>query len=335
MTTLKKIADKANVSITTVSRVLNEDPTLSVKKETRNKVYEVAIELGYKSTNFKPLIRNIAFLFWFTEKEELEDVYFKEMRKEIFEQGKANNFNITMYTIDDGIESVPEDIKGFIGVGNFTDSELNHLDAITKNGVIIDTTPDMLDYDSVRSDLYDAVDRAVELFAHAGHERIGFIGGTTYDRNTEQDSMDSRERRFRETMATHGLLNENYIFVQRGFTFKTGIEMMKKAITTLGDELPTAFLIAADPIALGSLQELNRRAIRVPSQVSVISIDDISLSKFVSPPLTTFHIDLHHLVENAMQMLVEKVVDGRDYRKKLFLQTNLKVRKSALIEPIN
>lgn len=329
MTTLNQIAEAAGVSITTVSRVLNEDPTLTVREETRNRVYETAIRLGYKSANFKPLMRDVAFLFWFTEQEELEDVYFKEMRKEIFNQAKMNNFNITMYTIEDGIESVPTDINGFIGVGGFSTAELNYLHSITENGVFIDTTPDMLHYDSVRPDLYQAVDRALDLFIESGHRKIGFIGGPYTNRDSNQDMMDIRESRFRYQLKKRGLLEEKYIFIKRGFTFQTGIELMREAIDTLGDNLPTAFLIAADPIALGVLQELNKQGIKVPSRVSVISINDISLSKFVSPPLTTFYIDMHALVENAMRMLVERVVDGRTYRKKLFLETELKIRKSA------
>lgn len=332
MVTLKHIAYEANVSITTVSRVLNEDPTLTVREETRNKVYETAIRLGYKSVNFKPLMRDIAFLFWFTEQDELEDVYFKEMREEIFEQAKVNNFNITMYTIEDGIERVPKNINGFIGVGGFTEEELNYLHDITENGVFIDTTPDMLHYDSVRPDLYQTVDRAVNMFVESGHTNIGFIGGTFYDRNLKKATMDPRERRFRTQLERYELLNEQNVFVQPSFTFQTGIELMDKAISSLGDDLPTAFLIAADPIALGALQVLNKQGIKVPSRVSLISINDISLSKFVSPPITTFYINIYSLVSNAMEMLVERVVDNRTYRKKLFIETELRLRKSAKIK---
>lgn len=332
MVTLQQIADEASVSIATVSRVLNEDPTLTVREETRNRVYETAIRLGYKSANFKPLMRDIAFLFWFTEQDELEDVYFKEMREEITTQAKKNNFNITMYTIEDGIKSVPKDINGFIGVGGFTEEELDYLHEITECGVFIDTTPDMLHYDSVRPDLYQTVDRAVDLFIESGHTNIGFIGGTFHDRNLKRSTMDVRERRFRNQLAQRGLLKEKYIFVQPGFTFKTGIELMKQAITTLKDDLPSAFLIAADPIALGALQELNKHGIKVPSRVSLISINDINLSKFVSPPITTFYINIQSLVSNAMQMLIERVVDNRTYRKKLFIETELRVRQSAKIK---
>src|SRR5699024_1977595 len=120
-----------------VSRILNEDPTLSVKEETRNKVYDSAIKLGYQSENFKPLIRNIAFLYWLTEEEELEDEYFQEMREEIFAQAEKKNIRISIHTIEEGIESVREDINGFIGVGQCHERELDLFNEMTENGCFI------------------------------------------------------------------------------------------------------------------------------------------------------------------------------------------------------
>ncbi|WP_315899349.1 substrate-binding domain-containing protein, partial [Klebsiella sp. Kpp] len=70
---------------------------------------------------------------------------------------------------------------------------------------------------------------------------------------------------------------------------------MKNAIDTLGEELPTAFYIAADPIAVGCLQALNEYGIAIPGRVNLISVNNISIAKYVSPPLTTFHIDLMEL----------------------------------------
>src|SRR5699024_436577 len=113
MVTLKEIADDVGVSIATVSRILNEDPTLSVKEETRNKVYDSAIILFYHLENFKPRIKNISFFYWVTEEYELEDEYLQEMREEIIAQAKKKNIRISIHTLEEGIESVPEDINGF------------------------------------------------------------------------------------------------------------------------------------------------------------------------------------------------------------------------------
>ncbi|MGW6082695.1 galactan degradation operon transcriptional regulator GanR, partial [Bacillus subtilis] len=108
MATIKDIAQEAGFSISTVSRVLNNDESLSVPDETREKIYEAAEKLNYRKKTVRPLVKHIAFLYWLTDKEELEDVYFKTMRLEVEKLAKAFNVDMTTYKIADGIESIPE-----------------------------------------------------------------------------------------------------------------------------------------------------------------------------------------------------------------------------------
>lgn len=325
---LKEVAEMAKVSITTVSRVLNNDPTISVTKETRIRVIESAQKLGYLKKFTTPPMLNIAFLYWIPEQTEIEDIYFKAMREEIQKVSKNYNIEIMTYHLEDGIEQVSQSVNGFIAVGNFTTKELERIEKITKNGVFIDTSPDMTRFDSVRPDLFEITCQGVEHFIKSGHRDIGFIGGTTIDRNTNTDLPDVRETVFRKSMRQAGLLKEEYIFSKRGFTFNTGVTLMERAVEKLGDKMPTAFFVASDAIALGCLQVLNRRGYSVPNRVSLISINDISLAKFVTPPLTTFRIDMNALVADAMKLLTEQIIEGRKYRKKLFLECELIIRRS-------
>lgn len=329
MTTLKEVAENAKVSITTVSRVLNNDPTISVTDDTRKRVVDSAMKLGYLKRKMNPPLQNIAFLYWLTEQTEIEDVYFKEMRNEIRKEATKFNIDITRYSIEQGIKAIPKSIQGFIAVGNFTTEELVYLKSVTENGVFIDTSPDTTRYDSVRPDLYEITDQAIGYFVEQGHEKIGFIGGTSVDRDTDRDFPDLRENEFRAKMQRVDLLEENYIYTKRGFTFLTGVELMEKAIVELGDNMPTAFFVASDAIALGCLQSLNKRGFLVPKRVSIISINDISLAKYVTPPLTTFHINMNALVSNAMQLLTEQILESRIYRKKLFIESDMVIRKST------
>src|SRR5699024_8459847 len=160
--------------------------------------------------------------YWITEEEEQEDEYFQEMREEMLAEAEKKNNRITIHTIEEGIESVSEDIKGFIAQGTFNDSELYLLHEITEQGSFIDSSTDMLIYDSVRPVLYQTTVQAIDYFLKNGHEEIGFIGGTYFDRNDQVDLQDSRERRFRYRLEEIGKLNEDYIFTQRGFSFQTG-----------------------------------------------------------------------------------------------------------------
>ncbi|WP_413374967.1 LacI family DNA-binding transcriptional regulator [Alkalihalobacillus sp. 1P02AB] len=329
MAKIKDIAEKSGFSISTVSRVLNNDSNLSVPDETREKIFEVAERLNYRKKTVRPRVKNMAFLYWLTDKEELEDVYFKTMRLELEKMAQDFNVELTTYKITEGIERIPDSIEGFIAVGTFSNMELDYLKGITLNGVFIDSTPDPNHYDSVRPDLAQITSNTVDFLMAQGHTEIGFIGGTYHNPNTDSDEMDIRERTFRAYMKEKGLLNDDYIFWHRGFSVANGYNLMKKAVHQLGDDLPSAFFIAADPIAVGCLQALNESGIAIPNRVSVISINNISVAKYVSPPLTTYHIDLREICKNAVELLVEQVLEKRKVVKTIYIGAELVIRKST------
>ncbi|TCN26657.1 LacI family transcriptional regulator [Mesobacillus foraminis] len=329
MATIKDIAEEAGYSISTVSRVLNNDLSLSVPDETREKIYEVAEKLNYRKKTVRLLVKNIAFLYWLTDREELEDVYFKTMRLELEKWAKKCNVELTTYKISDGIASIPDNIEGFIAVGSFSNKELEYLRSRTSNGVFIDTTPDPDHYDSVRPDLAQMTRKTVDFLIEKGHSEIGFIGGTYHNPNTDEDEMDIREKTFRAYMEEKGLLKDEFVFCHRGFSVDNGYHLMINAIEKLGDSLPTAFYTAADPIAVGCLQALNEKGIAIPGRVSVIGINNISIAKYVSPPLTTFHIDLKEICKNAVELLLEQVLEKRKIVKTLYIGSELVIRKST------
>ncbi|WP_426353577.1 LacI family DNA-binding transcriptional regulator [Exiguobacterium sp. R-39] len=330
MATIKDIAKEAGCSISTVSRVLNNDPTLSVGEETRTRIFEVADEVGYRKKTLKTLVKNIAFLYWLTDNEELEDVYFQTMRVEIEKKARENNIELTTYKLEGGIEKIPLDIDGFIAVGSFMNRELEYLRELTPHGVFIDSTPDPAYYDSVRPDLAQITRQAVEVLIEQGHQKIGFIGGTYHNQDADTEEMDGRERAFRQAMEERQLLREEFIFCRRGFSVDNGYYLMNQAVQQLGEELPTAFYVAADPIAVGCLQVLNEQQIEIPKRVSLISVNDTSISKYVSPPLTTFRIDLEEICQNAIQLLLERILKKRKVVKTVYIGAELIRRKSTL-----
>ena len=75
MVTIKEIAEKSGFSTSTVSRLLNNDNSLSVSPKTKKKILNTALSLGYERKYIKTIIEKIALLFWITDTEELEDVY--------------------------------------------------------------------------------------------------------------------------------------------------------------------------------------------------------------------------------------------------------------------
>lgn len=332
MITIKEIAQQAGFSPSTVSRLLSNDPSLSVSPETKQKILNTALSLGYERKYIKTIIEKIALLFWITEIEELEDIYFKDMRLKIEKYANENNMELVTIKKESGISKIPKDINGFIAIGSFSEKEISKLLKITKNGVFIDSNPAPDYYDSVQPNTPLITKKAIDYFIKNGHSNIGFIGGTFHNPNTDLEEKDIREVAFRYYMQKLGYLNEDNIFIEQNFSVDSGYKSAKKAIENLKDKLPTAFFVASDPIAIGVLQALNEYNIPVPSRVSVISINNIDVSKYVSPPLSTFNIDINELCKTAINLLSERIIEDRKLQKTIYLNCELVVRKSFIIK---
>lgn len=327
-TTIKDIAEKAGVSIATVSRVLNYDSTLSVSEETKKKIFKIAEDLDYKKRKHKTnTTRRIVFLHWGTESEELNDVYYMAIRVGIEERSEYHKIQLLKYLKQDYLD-IPENIDGIIIVGHMADEPLKKLKLLTTNIVIIDPFYDVDGIDTVQIDFKKVTKRVLDHFIERGHEKIGFIGGYETFHGTAQPIQDKREKYYREHLSKKKLLNESYIFID-DFTADSGYTQMKNAIDTLKDDLPTAFFIGSDPIAIGALRALHEQNIKVPDRVSLISIDDISISKYVYPALSTVRIETELMGETAVDLIIDKLASERTVAKKIFIETTLKLRDSS------
>ena len=223
-----------------------------------------AISLGYEQRQ-KYIIDSFSEDFE-REIEELEDIYFKDMRLKIEKYANENNMELVTIKKESGISKIPKDINGFIAIGSFSEKEISKLLKITKNGVFIDSNPAPDYYDSVQPNTPLITKKAIDYFIKNGHSNIGFIGGTFHNPNTDLEEKDIREVAFRYYMQKLGYLNEDNIFIEPNFSVDSGYKSAKKAIENLKDKLPTAFFVASDPIAIGVLQALNEYNIPVPSR---------------------------------------------------------------------
>ncbi|MCL2050872.1 MAG: LacI family DNA-binding transcriptional regulator [Lachnospiraceae bacterium] len=329
MATIREIAFMAGVSSTTVSRVLNYDETISVNDDTRARIFNIAKELGYSKKIINPLIENVAFLYWIENEEKLEDEYFKAIYDEIKEQARARNIKLKVYYRRDGINAIEEGTSAFLAIGWFDRKELDYLRSKIKTGVFIDSSPDEKYFDAVRPNLDSMVTQIVDYFILKGHRSIGFFGGHDKNIDTGDKVMDVREWSFRESMKYYGFLCENYIFLSDEFTVKDGYKTAKRAIAEYGENLPTAFCIASDTLAIGILQAFNEANIAIPARVAFYSINNISIVRYVSPPLTTFHIDVPLLCESAIDLLAERILKDRDITKTVFINGSPFFRKSC------
>lgn len=327
MATIKEIAEIVGVSSAAVSRVLNYDEGISVSDETREAIFSIAEKVGYKKKVIYPKIENVALLYFTDNEDELEDVFYRGVREEIVKQAKKMNIHLSIYDRKDGMGAIPKNLNAFIAVGWLTRKEINKLYRICKKGVFIGTSPDEKLFDAVKPNMDSFVTQMVDYFVRKGHKSIGFIGGSDRNIDTGKPSMDVREWSFRQSVSYYERLNEDYILISEKFTvdagYRLGKELLKKK------PMPSALCIASDTLAVGVLQALNEGGIQVPEQVALFSINDVSIAKYLSPPLTTIHIDIPCICETALDLLRNRVLYGGKVTKLVFVNGIPVYRKSC------
>ncbi|MFT4414381.1 LacI family DNA-binding transcriptional regulator [Fredinandcohnia humi] len=328
MATIKDIAEKVGVSIATVSRVLNYDETLSVTDDTKKKIFEVAEELSYKKKAAKKTPSSkIAIIHWYTEKEELEDIYYMSIRYGIEQRSQQLNIQFVNYFYDELAELKNENLQGIIAVGKFSSSQVSALAEIHENIVFVDNNPDEDVYDSIIIDFEKATKKVINYLLDKDHKSIGFIGGRETYRDKSAEIQDLRETTFRSYMKEQNLYDEKNIYIGT-FAVNSGYKLMKQAIKELGDKLPSAFFAGNDLIAIGCLRALHEENIPVPERVNIVGLNDISVSKYIFPSLTTLKVHTELMGETAVDTLMERVL-GRRIAKKVFIATELIKRKSS------
>jgi len=332
MATLKDIAELSGTSLSTVSRVLNNDDSLAVATETRKRILEVAEQLQYKTVkqrNRKPKKRvKIGIIHWYSQKEEEEDPYYVSITKSI--ENECNNKKIETKTIfkNDNRYMIHElnDLDGVIAVGKFSKEDVEEFSRYYQHIVFVDSSPDDKVYDSVIIDLKKAAKEVMDYLIQLGHKEIGYIGGREYVGVNNKPIEDERESTYVASIKKHGYYNPENIYMGR-FTLKDGYELMKMAIEK--GELPTAFFVASDSMALGAIQALYEVNIKVPKDVSIVSFNDIPSAKYFIPPLTTVKFYTDIMGVTALNLLLERIEEKREVPKKVVVSHQIIYRDSC------
>jgi len=332
MATITEIAQKTNVSIATVSRVLNYDKSLSISEEKRKLILETADNLDYqppkrKKQNLKKPL-TIGLIHWYTMQQELDDTYYLSIRLgiertcyerqiELVKIFKTNN--------DFDIDHVKQ-LDGVIAVGKFSDEDIKLFDEKFPIVVFVDSSPEESKFDSVVIDFESSMVKAIDYILSLGHHRIGYIGGREFIGKNMKALGERREIVFKEYLQKKGLFDERNVHVG-SFTIESGYTLMKQAIEQ--NHLPSAFIIASDGMAIGLMKAAYEAGIRIPKDLSIVGFNDITQSQYTIPPLTTVKVYKEFMGQTAVDLLIEKAFGLRTISKKITIPTELVIRESC------
>ena len=326
MSTIKDIAERAGVSVATVSRVLNCDETLTVQEEKKKKVFEAAEQLEYQMKKKKKRKRKLklGLICSYSPEEELEDPFYLAVRIAIEKEIEDKGFKRIPLYIEDGMAQFSA-VDGIICLGTFSRTTVRKIDSMQKPHIYVDAVGNRNTGDSIITDLGDSVQCLMEYLWSQGHRQIGFIGGRELY-SDGREILDARLPAYRRFLKEKGTLCESFIKIG-GYTSKHGYRLMKELLEE--EKRPTAIFAANDSLAVGCYRAIQETGLQIPEDISVIGFNDISMAKYLAPPLTTVHVHMNFLGRQAVKMLAERVQLEREVNMHVSVSTELVIRKSV------
>lgn len=330
MATIRDIAAKAKVSSVTVSRVLNRDQSFSVSEETRQRVLAIAEELNYKTPRERKGKHTIAAssdasigtVIFLTEQQEEGDVYFSSIREGIEKECIAAGITTTKVlrlSQFGNPDLVINDVDGAIVIGGNLDNitpiiqQVDHI-------VFVDYSPNYEKYDSVIVDFKRATKLALDHLIKLGHKEIGYMGGV------QSYGKDERHLYYESYMKENGFYDPKHIYIGDWYT-TAGYNTMQQIIAK--GSLPSAFFFGSDSLAIGALRALQEEGINVPQDLAIVSFNDIPMSAYVNPPLTTVKVQSEMMGKMAVKLLLDRINTGRDVPVQVTIPEKLMIRESC------
>lgn len=314
--TIIDIAKMAGVSPSSVSLAMNNRPGIS--ESTRRRILEVVDQ-----TNFAPSqsarsqimkkTQNIAILFNMNS-HPLEHLFHESLNKCILKCCTDNEYNLVFVACQFQDDTTPvtfppilrsHGVDGVISYGYVPVSVISSLHDLELPYLLLDSHQLPADTMSVSVDYYAAARLAMQHLIQCGHRRIAYIG-SNYPPQYSQQTFEAYRSTLEELRIQVPL---NWIQMQaRDIDGDDGAAMQIKSIME-GGECPTAVFCAADIFAIGAIRGIKQMGLRIPEDVSVIAIDDILVSSYIDPPLTTVRIDDATLAKMGFDMLLRSIND--------------------------
>jgi LacI family transcriptional regulator len=295
-------------------------------------------ELGYyPNTQARALVSGKSRIFGLVVSE-ITNPFFPEIVQTFEELAVQNNYEILLTSTVHDTKRMKSSVRRMIerrvdGVAILTfgmeESLLDDLRLRKVPLVFVDVGPDAPKVSNIRIDYQHGVRQAVQHLAALRHRNIAFVAGPTNFR-----SAMARKEAFCQSMNEIGLEMPSEMVVAGDHSLEGGMRALGELMQLRTP--PTAVVCSNDMTAIGVMREAYDLGIGVPRDLSVVGFDDIRLSEFITPPLTTVRMSQTDLARIAFQALMNDVAEEADNRrrKEYPLSTSLILRRStALIAP--
>lgn len=312
---LKDIAEEVGVSISTVSRILSGKNVHAANPELREEILRIAKEGGYVQNSAAQCLQRgekfeappaapkvLACVFARTP---LKDSFFMQLSHSVTEYFIQQNC-IVKYTL--ALQDLPWEtileifshLDGVVILGRCEEEFVDQLHSIVKNVIYVGLNQTTLKYDQVVCDGFQAGITAVDQLYQLGHRKIAYIG---------EVHNEIRYQAYQHYMeSTQSLAIDPLRVVDVILSMKGGYEGLKTLMKQAPDT--TGVFCANDTTAMGALRACQDLGLNVPRDISIIGVDDLETSKYLSPMLSTVHIPILDMGKMAAKILLDRIEKG-------------------------
>ncbi|MBP1947828.1 catabolite control protein A [Virgibacillus litoralis] len=327
--TIYDVAREANVSMATVSRVVNGNP--NVKPVTRKKVLATIEQLGYrpnavarglaskKTTTVGTIIPDISSIFFAELARGIEDIatmYKYNMILSNSDQNKDKELQLINTMLEKQVDGIL-----FMG-GNITDEHVKQFESSSIPVVLAATYDESNRIPSVNIDYEAAASEATSFLLGKGNEKIAFISGQD-DTLINQQKYNGYLRAFKEKSKT---IDDQYI-LRGDYSYDSGLEAVEQLLSL--NERPTAVFVASDEMALGVIHGAQDKGYKVPEDLEVFGFDNTRLATMVRPTLSTIVQPMYDIGAVAMRLLTKYMNKEEVEEKKVVLPHRIVERTST------
>ncbi|MDQ1571399.1 MAG: LacI family transcriptional regulator [Actinomycetota bacterium] len=326
MPKINDVALAAGVSTATVSRVLNNSKT--VNAELADRVRVAAHQLGYRPNGIARSLRRrssdvIALII-----NDVSNPFFTAITRGVEDVAQRSGYSVLLCNTDEdpGKEATylrvaeQQQVAGVILSPNTATSDVSRLFNAQVPLVVIDRTLNE-PVDSVMVHSLNGAEAATQHLLASGWKRPACVAGPR-----EASTASDRLHGFLEAVRQHGNLEELYEYAP--FTQEGGANAAKSLL-----DLPTppdSLFVANSQMALGVLDEVRRRGLRIGYDIGIITFDDAPWAPFISPPMSVVAQPAYEVGRRAAELLMERVISGTPLEpREVTLSTTLILRESS------
>jgi len=328
--TIRDVASAAGVSVRTVSRVLNDNP--SVSKETQRKVYDAIRKLNYQPNPLARVVggansRTVGVVIGHEPRVAFSNPLHFEVVGGIAHTASQLGYTVMLLSGAVNVRYVDllksKQLGGLIFM-SVPGNDRQVYEVLDEGFPVILTCP----YEAHERACYVDVDnelgahKAVQHLLSCGHTNIALINGPMH-----YGSSQARLNGYRSALEEHGIpFNPRWV-LNGDFTEESGHGLAGFLLSS-GYNI-TAIFATSDLMAIGAVKAATQRGYRIPDDIAVVGFDDISLARYIDPPLTTVRQPAFEKGATAMQLLAEFMNGGQSRERKILLTPELVIRNST------